>query len=126
MVLQLQIENINVCNAKCVFCPYPEQKRKHCVMPLTLFKKIIDDAATTPLFERLTITGLGEPTLDPGLIEKIQYARKTLHPKTEIDCYTNGSKLTEEYVNNLEKAGLSVQHWSPSLKVWRYETESFP
>jgi len=76
-------------------------------MSFDLYKKIIDEAATIPLIERLTITGLGEPTLDPGLWEKIQYAHKAMHPKLEIDVYTNGSTLTDEMLHRFQKAGLS-------------------
>jgi len=63
--MQLQVENINVCNARCVFCPYPTMKRKHTVMSLELHRKIVDEVATIPRFDQFTITGLGEPFLDP-------------------------------------------------------------
>lgn len=111
-MLQLQIENSNLCNARCVFCPYDAQTRKRMVMGMDLYRKILDEAGTIPILERLTITGLGEPTIDKELIEKIAYARKVMHPKTEIDCYTNGSFLDAEYVRGLEKVGLSVLYVS--------------
>jgi MoaA/NifB/PqqE/SkfB family radical SAM enzyme len=106
-VISLQIENSNVCNARCVWCPYREHTRKREIMGFDLFKKIIDEACTIPLIERLTITGLGEPTLDEGLWDKISYARKKMTPKTEIDVYTNGSTLTENMIKRFQKAGLT-------------------
>jgi MoaA/NifB/PqqE/SkfB family radical SAM enzyme len=106
-VLSLQIENSNICNAKCVWCPYQEHTRKREIMGFDLFKKIVDEADTIPLIERLTITGLGEPTLDKGLWDKISYARKKMTPRMEIDVYTNGSTLTEEMIKEFERVGLT-------------------
>jgi len=34
-------ETINVCNANCVFCPYSQQTRRHGLMSLDLFRKIV-------------------------------------------------------------------------------------
>jgi uncharacterized Fe-S cluster-containing radical SAM superfamily enzyme len=77
-----------------------------------LYEKIINEVKTIPLIERLTITGLGEPTLDPGLWDKIGYARKELLPRMEIDVYTNGSTLTNDMIRCFQKAGLSCLYVS--------------
>jgi radical SAM protein with 4Fe4S-binding SPASM domain len=111
-VLGLQVENSNVCNAKCVWCPYQEHTRKREIMGFDLHKKIVDEASTIPLIEQFTITGLGEPTLDKGLWDKIAYSRKKLHPKTEISVYTNGSTLTKEIIQRFQDSGLSCLYVS--------------
>lgn len=111
-MIQLQIENINVCNASCVFCPYKDQKRKHTVMSMDLFKKIIDEAAGIVLISCITITGLGEPLLDPHIYDRIAYVRKKMGNKMSIDLFTNGNLLTVDKVKRLSKAGLSLLYVS--------------
>jgi len=83
-------------------------KRKHVTMPLELHRKIVDEAATIPLFDLFTITGLGEPLLDKDLVEKVRYAREKFDPKVCIDVYTNGSFLTVEKAQELADAGLGT------------------
>jgi radical SAM protein with 4Fe4S-binding SPASM domain len=108
----LQIENSTICNAHCFWCPWTIHKRTHTTMEFDLFKKIVDEAATIPRIERITITGLGEPTLDPGLWDKIAYAKKTMYPNIELDVYTNGSTLDLEMVNRFKKSGLGCLYVS--------------
>jgi len=97
----LQIETTNACNATCVMCPHSFMKRKTRVMNLKEFKKILDNVMKNyPLIERLTINGFGEPLLDKGMIEKIDYANKR-YPKLKIDIYTNASLLTKKLADEL-------------------------
>lgn len=109
--MQLQIETCNICNAACVFCPYPQMKRPKGTMSRSLFEKIIDEAATVPAIDHVTLTGLGEPLLDPMIVDRIYYIRRKL-PAVPIDLYTNGSNLTPQYAALLGMAGLSVLYVS--------------
>ncbi len=109
--MQLQIEPLNACNADCVFCPYSRHTRKRQVMPMGLFRKIIDEAATIPLIDQITLTGLGEPLLDPHVIERIKYVRKMMR-EISVTLFTNGSKLTVDLAGKLAKAGLSTMYVS--------------
>jgi hypothetical protein len=105
--LQLQIENCSFCNARCVFCPYPTMTRAKGIMPMDLFRKIIDEAALIPLIDKVTIAGLGEPLIDNTLIEKLKYIRK----KMDIGCldlYTNGSLLSVKLVKEMIKIPVSM------------------
>lgn len=88
------------------FCPYPTSQRMKGLMPMPLFRKIIDEAATIPQISQLCITGLGEPLLDPKLVERVRYARECL-PGRFMDLYTNGSYLTPARFDALRDAGLS-------------------
>jgi MoaA/NifB/PqqE/SkfB family radical SAM enzyme len=68
----------NVCNARCVFCAYPRaadsKDLKGGVMPLPLFKKIVDEWVTLG-GENIDLTHtVGDPLVDPGLVDKINYA----------------------------------------------------
>lgn len=112
MSLQLQVETTNVCDAACVFCPYPVMQRPKGTMPMDLFRKIVDEAATIPAIERLTLTGLGETLLDRFLVERIRYARQVLPNGVAIDLYTNGSMLRPKTTDALIDAGLDVLYVS--------------
>jgi sulfatase maturation enzyme AslB (radical SAM superfamily) len=111
-MIQLQIETINVCQAACVFCPYPKQERKHALMSMGLYKKIIDEAADIPLIDAVTITGLGETLLDPNIFERIEYIREKMGERIRTDVYTNGHLLTVDKANRFAKAGLNLLYIS--------------
>lgn len=74
-------------------------------MSMPLFKKIIEEAATIPQIELLTITGLGETTLDPSLEARIAFARATM-PQVPIQIYTHGAHLYPAFYDRLRAAGL--------------------
>lgn len=107
MALQIQIETTNVCNAACVFCPYPKMSRPKGAMSMELFKKIIDDAYTVPAIDHITITGLGEPLLDRFLLDRFRYIRKKF-PAIMTDLYTNGTYLRPKVTDALIGLGTTV------------------
>ncbi len=97
---RLTLSVINVCNANCTFCAYQYTKgEKVSVMSFNTFKKALDDYTSmggsvvsfTPL--------IGEPLLDKGIIDKINYAMKTKKLKL-VFIDTNGIALAK---NNLYK-----------------------
>ena len=108
MGVQLQLEVTNVCDAACVFCPYPKMRRPKGTMGMPVFQRIIDEAATIPLIEKVTLTGLGETLLDRYLVARITYARSKLPKGVCIDLYTNGSLLRPKLVDQLIAAGLDI------------------
>jgi radical SAM protein with 4Fe4S-binding SPASM domain len=108
-MIQLQLENTSTCNAKCNFCVYPAAERWGGQMSMGLYKKILDEAAGIPQITHLCITGLGEPTLDRFLAERIRYA-KAKKPSLKIDFFTNGVHLTPATFRAVRDAGVtSVQ-----------------
>jgi organic radical activating enzyme len=111
MGIQLQIETTNVCNAECVFCPYPTMERRKGLMSLDLSAKILCDAADIPQIDAITFTGLGEPLLDRHLERRIHFAKK-LRPNWLVDVYTNGSYLTKQRADALAETGLDVLYVS--------------
>jgi MoaA/NifB/PqqE/SkfB family radical SAM enzyme len=76
----LQLAVTNVCNARCTFCAYrlaaEDSTRPTGVMPMTVFKKAVDEySALGGRSIDLTPT-VGDPLLDSGLIEKIKYCHE--------------------------------------------------
>lgn len=112
MGIQLQIETTNVCMADCVFCPYSIMQRPKGTMPFDLYARIVDEAATIPVVEKLTLTGLGETLLDRYLLERVKYAKKVLPKGVTVDMYTNGNLLRPKTTDALIAAGLDVLYIS--------------
>jgi radical SAM protein with 4Fe4S-binding SPASM domain len=92
--LFLEIETINICNSSCIFCSYPDMKRKKGVMSLQMFQKVVEDyvrmgggpVSLTPLE--------GEPLLDPLLKERLEILKK--YPETQqVILTTNGIALNK-------------------------------
>lgn len=80
-------------------------------MTMELFRKIMDEAAAIPLISQVCLTGLGEPSLDPHLIERIVYARSS-KPNAFIDLFTNGVFMTPKLFDRVHAAGLSSIQFS--------------
>lgn len=68
--IHLQIEVSTFCNLACVMCPHPTLIDNPRHMTLEQFRKIID--ITNPL--KVSLSGLGEPFLNPDMLDMIRYA----------------------------------------------------
>jgi hypothetical protein len=87
-------------------------KRPKGTMSFELYQRIIDQAATSPHVEKVTLTGLGEPLLDRFLARRVRYARQQMAPGVLIDMYTNGNLLRPKVTDELIDAGLDVLYVS--------------
>src|SRR5947209_1707271 len=69
-VPRLSLETTNVCNSDCVFCANSLMQRRRQPMKMEVFKKAVDDFArmggTVVDFNAV----IGEPLLDPHLLER--------------------------------------------------------
>ena len=105
---RVTIETIFGCNASCRMCPINlPTSRKKGVMPLKLFYKIIDEFE--PYRDRLRMMdlfGLGEPLLDPYIIERIRYVKNKGFKNLAIS--TNADLLTFEKQDALLGAGIDT------------------
>ena len=68
----------NICNAKCTFCAYPKvvanKTLQTGVMSFEIFKKAIDEWAAMG-GQSLDLTPVvGDPLVDPGILDKVDYA----------------------------------------------------
>lgn len=67
----LYIEGTNICNAACVFCAYPQMERPKVTMPMSTFRKAIDEyLALGPAEVDLTPI-VGDPFADKHLFERL-------------------------------------------------------
>lgn len=98
----LLIETTNICNARCKMCPHVIMKRKQRIMSLEDYKKVLDNVMKNYKIERLTLNGFGEPFIDKGIFDKINYTNMR-YPKLKIDLYTNAALLTSEIADKLLK-----------------------
>lgn len=111
-VSHLTLGVTNVCNAKCVFCAYPRAvERKNLqagVMRFDIFKKAVDEwTALGGDSIDLTHT-VGDPLVDPGLLDKIEYAKNQAGIK-HVMLTTNGILLNKnETYKSLVDFGVSV------------------
>ena len=105
--IRLQLETVSTCNAACHFCPYPQlaPMRRGNIMDEKLFRKIADEAATIPYIAIYSLQGLGEPLLDPNIVDRIRYIKKG-DPNSKIEMFTNGVPATRKKMEELHFAGL--------------------
>lgn len=97
---RIQVETTNHCNAKCIFCAHSRIPERG-TMSGRLYSKILSDLSRlTPPLKTFIPMLIGEPLLDPHILDRIREARAVL-PHSEIELYTNGSLLTEQIINNL-------------------------
>jgi len=89
---QIAIETYNICNLKCIMCPYLKMSRPKMKMPMGLFQKIVDDASQNG-FTEINLTLYSEPLLDDLIFERIAYAKgKGL----KVGLTSNGTLLTND------------------------------
>jgi len=99
--MKMEIETIFGCNAHCKMCTIDRpSKRKKGIMDFKLFKKIIDQMEPYRKYiQFLDLFGIGEPLLDPGIFEKIRYAKSKGFRNAVIA--TNADLLDEEKQDKL-------------------------
>lgn len=127
----LNIETVNICNARCYFCAYPKSNRKKEEMPLDLYEKIIREYSEMGggALDFSPITG--DFFLDSKCLERIRIARR--HPNIGTICVvTNGIALDrikgnwDYFINNTDVlhfsiGGLTRESYLKMYGVDRYE-----
>ena len=104
----VQIENTNICNARCVFCGHKYMKRPQKIMEQSIFEKVINECKEINI-EGVFLTGLGEPLLDPNIVDRVKFIKKKL--KIPVTIYTNGTNLNK-YLDDLLNVGLDMLYIS--------------
>jgi radical SAM protein with 4Fe4S-binding SPASM domain len=99
--LGIDIGTTNLCNAQCIMCPHSKLKKMG-AMDMKLYAKIIDNCVRLKI-KMITLSFFGEPLLDKGLIEKIEYAKRK---DIFVGFYSNASLLNEDWANKLIQSGL--------------------
>lgn len=120
--IYIQIENTNLCNAKCIMCPHTTMKRKKKTMNQKDFEKIVNNIMKNySSIKTLTITGFGEPLMDKEIIEKIKFINNS-YPNLDIDIYTNASMLDKEMAEKLLQTKLHKINFSVNGTENTYKT----
>lgn len=102
----LHIEPTNICNAKCIFCAYQYQTRPMMVMTDAVYFKALDDYCSIGGGELMLQCCVGDPLLDPKLIERIKAARSRSEI-TQIATITNGINLDKVGIKSLLQSGIT-------------------
>ena len=102
----LSIQVTNICNANCIFCAYQYQDgfcKARGVMSDATYEKVLSDykimGGTSILFTSL----VGEPLVDPKIIDRLNYARNV---GFDVGMITNGVLLNRLDLESFLKVGL--------------------
>ena len=100
------IETVNICNAKCWFCPQPDHIRTKGYMHFDVFKKIIDEISLNrKSVKSIALFMDGEPSLHKELIKFLKYAKekkiKNIYLSSNMEFF-NEKLINQLFENNLQ------------------------
>lgn len=81
----LSIECTNFCNSKCVYCANSNMQTPRQHLDMEKYKKAIDEFVAMGGVDINFNSCIGEPLLDPTLVEKIKYLRK--YPQLKFEGF---------------------------------------
>lgn len=102
----IAVELTNICNLCCEKCPLEQTSRKRGIIDDALFEKILCDIRHAETSTELALSGSGEPTMHPRLVEYVRKAREISNIGV-IGFASNGIKLTPDLSGELLDAGLT-------------------
>lgn len=108
--MEVSVETMALCNARCTFCPYPTIERKGEKMPDELLNKLVDEMISWDRLMYFSPFKLNEPLLDKRtlpLCERIN----AQSDKIVLRIFTNGSALTPENVEGVAKLKRVAYLW---------------
>lgn len=100
--LTVSIEPSNICNSRCLMCPYPAMKRPKTIMSMILFSKIVNDC----IDEQVKVFNLNfynEPFLDPQIFERIKFIKSK---GGSVQLFSNASVIDKECAEKILISGL--------------------
>lgn len=108
--MEVSVETMALCNARCTFCPYPTLDRKGEKMPDGLLNKLVDEMISWDREMYFSPFKLSEPLLDKRtlpLCERISEASD----KIVFRIFSNGSTLTPSNIAGIAKLKRVAQLW---------------
>lgn len=96
----IQIEPTTKCNLKCSFCESGFWDRKGIDMPISIFKKIIDQF---PSITKMHLQGFGEPLMCKDFFKMIDYCK---FKGITVTTTTNATLLNEKNIQEIFETGL--------------------
>jgi len=115
--MNVQIETVGRCNAKCDFCPHSELDRKTEAMSDDLFEKIVNDLSSIPSSSPLNIfmNVINEPFMDKKIFPRMRLINEKI-PHATIGIYTNMNVMPPLFFENL--AGIkNITAWNISFNA---------
>jgi len=104
--LLVDLELSSVCNLRCPMCyTISADFRKHVdarIMDFALFTKVIDEIGGRVPALRLSLRG--ESTVHPQFVDAIKYAKD--HGIKEVSTLTHGGRLTLDFFQRVQEAGI--------------------
>ncbi len=112
--LHLDIEATTACDLKCIMCPRTASVKAGNFWKIEMFdfdtyKRLIDDGVSNGLCS-VKYNYMGEPLLNPRLVEMIEYAKQA--GVIDVMFNTNATHLTEEMSYELIASGLDKLFFS--------------
>jgi len=104
------------CNFKCNYCGHSlghaKMRELYGFSPMTMempvYRKTIEQIAQFPdRLKMLSLTGHGEPLMNPRISDMVAYAKKS-GVAERIEIISNGALLTKEKAIQLDEAGLDI------------------
>jgi len=127
----LCIEGTNICNARCVFCAYPQMERRKQAMPMEDFKRVV--AQYLEMGGRTISLSpiVGDPLVDKFLFERLDHLMAE-PGVSEIIFYTNAILMTPDkaelllrYASKLHVhvswGGFDRETWNTIMGVEKFE-----
>ncbi len=110
---ELHLELTNLCNCKCIFCPYQFQTRSTQFMSDEIFEKSVSDFCEIGGGSVCLMPIVGDALIDPKFLERVRYLRK--HPEIDrIFLTTNGVLLDQFGINEIIESGITSMDISTS------------
>jgi sulfatase maturation enzyme AslB (radical SAM superfamily) len=100
--MNIQLETVGRCNANCTFCPHEELDRKFDEMSDTLFRKIVEEAATIPATNPLNfyLNVINEPFMDKKIFPRIRMINELI-PHATLGFYTNLNVMPRNFFDEM-------------------------
>lgn len=102
----IAFELTNSCNLRCAKCPLEDTIRPRGFLEKDLFEKVLRDIENAGVPTELALSGAGEPSLHPRVIEFVAAARRVPNIGV-IGFATNGIRMTPDVSEKLLDAGLT-------------------
>ncbi len=103
---ELHLELTNLCNAKCIFCPYQFQERETEFMSDKVFYKAVKDYTDIGGGSVMLTPIVGDALIDPKFLERVRYLR-SIKCIDRIKIVTNGILLDKHGIEEILNSGLT-------------------
>jgi sulfatase maturation enzyme AslB (radical SAM superfamily) len=107
--LKLHLQTIDVCNGRCIVCPYPSKaasKTSRNTMSDTLLEEVCRQFSRPGTMDSCLLMLQNEPFLDSRFAERVSTIKRRLGTRTTVCAVTNGTAVTEKNATALRDAGL--------------------